>query len=249
MEDTAADVVAAVPADTDEREANRLEGLGYEQQLKREFGFWHAAAVGFADISPIVAMYGMFALALAAAGPTMFWGLFLVLGGMTLVALVFGEIASRWPLAGGVYQWTRQQVGTNWAWFGGWAYTWTMVMAMTTTAYAAATYVAAAAGWEASKTTIILLALAWIAFGTFANTVGQWVLKVFVMASICAEFIASIGLGLVLIIGYRVNPISVLWDSFGTHRVDVQLGQRSLAWRDRLHRLVVPRLRGLRGHR
>ena len=204
-------------ADTDEYEASRLEGLGYEQKLKREFGFWHAAAVGFADISPIVAMYGMFALALAAAGPTMFWGLFLVLGGMTLVALVFGEIASRWPLAGGVYQWTRQQVGTNWAWFGGWAYMWTMVMAMTTTAYAAATYVAAAAGWSPSKPVLILLALVWIAAGTFANTIGQWVLKVFVMASICAEFIASIGLGLVLIIGYRVNPISVLWNSYGTH--------------------------------
>jgi amino acid transporter len=111
-------------SDTDERETARLHGLGYETVLKREFGFWHAAAIGFADISPIVAMYGMFALALAAAGPPMFWGLFLVLAGQTLVALVFGEIASHWPLAGGVYQWTRQQVGADTAWFGGWAYMW-----------------------------------------------------------------------------------------------------------------------------
>lgn len=211
--------VASAPSlgvviDADEREVERLEGLGYEQQLKREFGFWHAAAVGFADISPIVAMYGMFSLALSAAGPTMFWGLFLVLAGMTLVAAVFGEISSRWPLAGGVYQWTRQQVGTDWAWFGGWAYWWTMVMAMTTCAYAAATYVVAAAGWSPSKPVLILLALAWIVFGTFANTVGQWVLKLFVTLSICAEFLASIVLGLVLIIGYRVNPLSVLTHSF-----------------------------------
>jgi amino acid transporter len=204
-------------ADTDEREEKRLEGLGYEQQLKREFGFWHAAAVGFADISPIVAMYGMFALALAAAGPTMFWGLFLVLAGQTLVALVFGEISSRWPLAGGVYQWTRQQVGTKAAWFGGWAYMWTMVIAMTTVAYAAASYATAAAGWSPSKPLLIFVTIGWLAFGTFANAVGQWVLKIFVMASIVAEFLASIVLGLVLIIGYRVNPISVLWDSFGTN--------------------------------
>ena len=216
MEDATTGVGTRRP-DTDEREAQRLEGLGYEQQLKREFGFWHAAAVGFADISPIVAMYGMFALALAAAGPTMFWGLFLVLAGQTLVALVFGEISSRWPLAGGVYQWTRQQVGTKVAWFGGWAYMWTMVIAMTTVAYAAASYAAAAAGWAPSKPTLIFLTIAWIAFGTFANTIGQWVLKIFVMASIVAEFLASIVLGFVLIIGYRVNPISVLWDSFGTH--------------------------------
>jgi len=194
-----------------------LKELGYEQTLKREFGFWHAAAVGFADISPIVAMYGMFSLALAAAGPTMFWGLFLVLGGMTMVALVFGEISSHWPLAGGVYQWTRQQVGTDWAWFGGWFYTWTMVMAMTTTAYAAATYVAAAIGWSPSKPVLIGLALCWIAFGTFANTIGQIVLKVFVTLSIGAEFIASLILGTVLLVGYHVNPISVLWNSYGTH--------------------------------
>jgi len=218
MNDEVANGAGAVALDSDEREASRLKGLGYEQELKREFGFWHAAALGFADISPIVAMYGMFALALSVAGPPMFWGLFVVLAGQTLVALVFGEISSRWPLAGGVYQWTRQQVGTKWAWFGGWAYMWTLVMAMATCAFAAASYVAAGIGWEsASKTQIILLAFGWLAFGTFANTVGQWVLKVFVTLSIAAEFIASIILGTVLIIGYNVNPISILWDSFGTN--------------------------------
>jgi amino acid transporter len=198
-------------------DTTHLRELGYEQTLKREFGFWHAAAIGFADISPIVAMYGMFALALAASGPTMFWGLFLVLGGMTMVALVFGEISSHWPLAGGVYQWTRQQVGTNWAWFGGWAYMWTMVLAMTTCSYAAASYVAAAIGWAPSRPVLIGLAMAWIAFGTFANTIGQIVLKVFVTLSIGAEFIASLILGTILLVAYRVNPLSVLTDSFGTH--------------------------------
>jgi amino acid transporter len=202
----------------DQEAERQLESLGYEQELKREFGFWHAAALGFADISPIVAMYGMFALALAAAGPTMFWGIFLVLGGQTLVALVFGEISSRWPLAGGVYQWTRQQVGTGAAWFGGWAYMWTLVMAMATCAFAAGSYIAAAIGWDsAQKWQIVLLALGLLVFGTLANTAGQWVLKIFVTLSICAEFLASIILGLVLIIGYRVNPISVLVDSFGTN--------------------------------
>lgn len=201
----------------DKEAEKQLESLGYEQELKREFGFWHAAALGFADISPIVAMYGMFALALAAAGPTMFWGIFLVLFGQTLVALVFGEISSRWPLAGGVYQWTRQQVGTGVAWFGGWAYMWTLVMAMSATSLAAATYVAAAIGIDDNRTAVILMALGWLAFGTFANTMGQWVLKVFVTLAIAAEFLASIVLGLVLIISYRVNPISVLFDGFGTN--------------------------------
>lgn len=208
---------AHVPmVDSERREQERLHSLGYEQELKREFSFWHAAALGFADISPIVAMYGMFGLALGAAGPTFFWGLFVVLAGQLLVALVFGEIASRWPLAGGVYQWTRQQVGKRAAWFAGWAYMWTLTMAMATVAYAAASFIAPVIGLEnPDKTTLVLMAFVFLAFGTFANTVGQWVLKVFVSASIAAEFIASLIVGAILLIGFRVNPISILFDSMG----------------------------------
>lgn len=200
-----------------DREQERLQSLGYHQELKREFSFWHAAALGFADISPIVAMYGMFGLALAAAGPMFFWGLFLVLGGQMLVALVFGEIASRWPLAGGVYQWTRQQVGTGPAWFAGWAYMWTLTIAMSTVAYAAASFIAPVVGIaEPDKTTLVLIAFVFLAFGTLANTVGQWVLKIFVSLSIAAEFIASIIVGGILLIGFQVNPVSVLTETFGT---------------------------------
>ncbi len=202
--------------DAGQREQQRLHALGYEQELKREFSFWHAAALGFADISPIVALYGMFGLALAAAGPTFFWGLFLVLGGQLLVALVFGEIASRWPLAGGVYQWTRQQVGTGPAWFAGWAYMWTLTIAMSTVAYAAASFIAPVIGInDPDKTTLVIMAFGFLLFGTLANTVGQWVLKVFVSLSIAAEFIASIIVGAILLIGFRENPISVLTDSMG----------------------------------
>ncbi len=202
-------------------EQERLERFGYTQELKREFNFWHAAALGFADISPIVALYGMFALALAAAGPAFFWGLFLVLGGQMLVALVFGEIASRWPLAGGVYQWTRQQVGTGPAWFAGWAYMWTLTIAMSTVAYAAASFLAPVLGIDdADKTLLVVMAFGFLAFGTVANTVGQWVLKVFVSLSIAAEFIASIIVGIVLLVGFQVNPISVLTQTSATGPVD-----------------------------
>ena len=51
-------------------DAARVAELGYEQELKREFGFFHAFAVSFADTSLIVAFYGVYALSLGAAGPT-----------------------------------------------------------------------------------------------------------------------------------------------------------------------------------
>jgi amino acid transporter len=62
----------------------------------------------------------------------------------------------------------------------------------------------------------MLMSVLWICAGTFANAAGRWVLKLVVGLSVAAEFIASIGLGLVLIFVYRVNPISVLWDTMGT---------------------------------
>ncbi len=199
--------------DADEQ---KLEGLGYQQEMKREFTFWSAISVGFALISPIVSMYGAFALALAAAGPAMIWGILLVFVGQMLVALTMAEIAGRFPIAGGVYQWTRKLTGPKSAWFGGWVYMWTMVITMTATSYAAATFVAMAIGVEPSKWNLMFMAVLWILLGTFANAAGRWVLKIAVALSVVAEIIASIGLGLVLIFCYRINPISILWDTMGT---------------------------------
>ncbi|HEY9267746.1 MAG TPA: amino acid permease, partial [Mycobacterium sp.] len=68
--------------------------------LRREFSLWSAFAFAFAFISPIVALYGIFGLALSAAGPSFWWGFLLVFAGQFLVALIFATLVSRWPLEG-----------------------------------------------------------------------------------------------------------------------------------------------------
>ena len=42
--------------------------------------------------------------------------------GMLLVALVFGELASHYPVAGALYQYTKFSVGPAYGWFVGWFY-------------------------------------------------------------------------------------------------------------------------------
>jgi amino acid transporter len=201
----------------DQGSAQELDAAAPERTLKREFSFVQGASVGFADISPIVALYGVFALALAAAGPPMFWGVLVVFGAQLLVALVFGEIASRWPIAGGVYQWTRQQLGVRIAWFAGWAYIWTNVIALSAIAYGGASFLAATIAFSnPSTTSLIAIAVGLLCFTTLANMVSQKFLKVFVILSVTAEFVASIVVGAILLIGYRVNSFSTLFDSFGT---------------------------------
>ena len=79
--------------------------------LKREFTLWSAFAFAFAFISPIVALYGIFGLAYSTAGPGFWWNFLLVFGGQLLVAMIFAELVSKWPVEGSIYQWTRRLSG------------------------------------------------------------------------------------------------------------------------------------------
>ncbi len=188
-----------------------------EHRLSKGFTFRSAFALAFADISPIVALYAIFTLALFSAGPAFFWAFPVVLIGQLLVAAVFGELASRWPYAGSVYQWARHVQGTRWGWFAAWAYMWGLTIALSALSYGAAGFlleifgVSSPSGWLTTSVALLIIAI-----GTLTNMVGRRVLKVMVVASITAEVLGSVGLGTVLLLFYRVNPIGTLFDGFGT---------------------------------
>lgn len=181
--------------------------------LKRDFNLFSSFAFGFAFISPIVALYGIFGVALSVAGPSFWWGFLIVFGGQLLVALVFAMLVSRWPIEGSIYQWSARLGGKILGWFAGWAYMWTLLIAMSTVAIAAAGFIANVVGIE-SPTGVDK---AWIAFvvlllGTAVNLAGRMVLKVFMIASIVAEIVGSLGLGIWLLLFHQNNSISVLFD-------------------------------------
>jgi amino acid transporter len=181
--------------------------------LNRGFGFRAALSLAFADISPIVALYAIFALGLFAAGPRFFWAFPIVLCGQLLVALVFGELASRFPYAGSVYQWARHAKGTTWGWTAAWAYIWGLTLTLSTMAYAAAGFLLEVIGVESpSRWLLAAVSIGVICFTTAANMIGRQVLKVMIVASIICEIVGSVGLGTVLLLFHRVNPISTLFD-------------------------------------
>ncbi len=181
--------------------------------LKREFSLWSAFAFAFAFISPIVALYGIFGLALTTAGPSFWWNFFIVFGGQLLVAMVFAELVSRWPIEGSIYQWARRLVGDGYGWLAGWTYIWTLVIAMATVALGAAGFIANIVGIDApTDGQRVAIAFAILALGTVANLVGRTVLKVLMTASIIAEIIGSVGLGGWLLLFHREQSLSVLFD-------------------------------------
>ena len=94
------------------RDTAQLAELGYQQQLTRAVGLWQNFTVGFTYLSPIAGVYPLFAYGLATAGASFFWTIPLVLVGQFFVMMSFSEIASEFPLAGGIYQWAKRLVGS-----------------------------------------------------------------------------------------------------------------------------------------
>src|SRR5665213_1510253 len=101
---------------------NDLASFGYRQELKRSIGSFSSFAAGFSYISILTGLFQMFYLGYGVAGPAFFWTWPFVLSGQLLVALCFAELASRFPLSGGVYQWAKFTGNPFLGWMTGWIY-------------------------------------------------------------------------------------------------------------------------------
>jgi len=99
-----------------------LAKFGYRQELKRSIGSFSSFAAGFSYISILTGLFQMFHLGYGIAGPGFFWTWPMVLTGQLLVALCFAELASRFPLSGGVYQWAKFTGNPFYGWMTGWIY-------------------------------------------------------------------------------------------------------------------------------
>lgn len=111
-----------------------LAVFGYAQQLRRRLGPYASFAAGFSFVSILTTVFQLFAFGFSFGGAAFFWTWPLVFGGQMLVALCFAELASRYPLSGCIYQWSRRLSNATIGWFAGW----TMLIAQIVTVSAAA---------------------------------------------------------------------------------------------------------------
>jgi amino acid transporter len=188
-----------------------------ERRPVRDFKFRSAFALSFCDLSPIVGIYTVFAISLAAAGPAFLWAFPIVLAGQLFVCGVFGNLVSKWPLQGSVYAWSRELIGPRYGWFTGWAYMWGLTLTLAVLPITAAPYILAAAGVNApTQITVELVAIGVLLLGSAVNLFGRWLLKALIYIALAAELIASAGIGITLILFYRVNPWSIIFNTGGT---------------------------------
>lgn len=115
--------MTAVQSRPDQRARTDSEDLatfGYAQQLHRRLGPYSSFAAGFSFVSILTTVTEFFGFGFGFGGPAFFWTWPLVFAGQFLVALCFAEMASHYPLAGCIYQWSRRLGGDLAGWFAGW---------------------------------------------------------------------------------------------------------------------------------
>ena len=196
-------------------DAEQLAALGYSTTFRREMTLWENFSLGFTYLSPVVGIYSLFALALAASGPPMIWWLLIVGVGQLLVALVFSEVVSQFPIAGGVYPWGRRLWGQKWAWMIGWVYGWALLATIASVAYGAGPFVAGFFAFESSQNATIITALAIILGVTLVNLQGMHVLGRVAMFGFIAEIAGALVVGGYLILFNREQNWGVIFDTYG----------------------------------
>ena len=204
------------PVEHDE-DAAHLASLGYsyDTTFKREMSFWGNVSLGFTYLSPIAGVYSMFAISLGTAGPPMAWALVIALVGQFFVALIFGEVVSNYPVAGGVYPWSRRLWGRKWAWMNGWICVVALVGTIAAVAYGAAPFVASIFGGVVDAGGTVLIALGTLLVATVLNFMGTRVLSMAATIGLIAELVGSVVIGGYLLIFGRVHDFSVVFDNQG----------------------------------
>ncbi len=117
MATTEAPAGATTAADSSE-----LAGFGYKQELDRSLGSFSSFAAGFSYISILTGVTALYGFGYLNAGPGVWWTWPVVVFGQILVALCFMEMAGQYPIAGSVYQWSKQISRGYTAWLTGWIY-------------------------------------------------------------------------------------------------------------------------------
>jgi amino acid transporter len=200
---------APVGADDDAR----LASLGYKPQLNRVLGLFANFSVAFTYLSPMVGIYSLFILGVGTGGPAYLWLTILPVIGMLFVALVFGELASHYPVAGALYQYSKFSVGPGYGWFVGWFYGIALLVTVASVDTGVVSYVAALThnwfGWNLDPTshgTILIVTLILLAIQTTLNITGAKVMGRVAQFGVYVEILGTFGIALILLIhGFHHN--------------------------------------------
>ncbi|OGO55596.1 MAG: hypothetical protein A2Z32_04300 [Chloroflexi bacterium RBG_16_69_14] len=206
------------------RDDAHLRSLGIKPELKRSLGFVANFALAFSFISVSTGSFGNFGYGLGLGGPMMFWTWFVVIAGQLLVALVFAELASHYPVAGSIYQWSKRLSHRTLGWFTGWFYFWAQVLTVTAVAVIVAFVVDGIVATEGfldstspipGLTMFTFIALTTLVITTAINAFGVRLVAVLNNIGVATEILGMVVFALVLLIFANNQPIDVVTKTYG----------------------------------
>ncbi len=226
---TAAGAAAAVgwetPLAMNDAARDRLAALGYRQELARVLSLFDNFSVAFSYLSPVVGIYSLYTLGLGTGGPRYLWTMPVVVGCMLLVALVFGELASDYPLSGALYQYGKLTVGPRFGWFIGWVYGWALLATVASVDAGAVGYVTALSNTVLGThldpnhhLTIFVIAGGIIVLSAFLNVIGAAIMGRVARWGVYVETIGTFGVFAALALHGFHQPWSFLFTTQGVER-------------------------------
>lgn len=202
-----------------------LNEFGYTNKLKRSLGSFHTFAAGISYISVLTGTFQLSYFGIGFGGPAYVWSWPIVFLGQLLVALSFAELASRYPIAGSVYNWAKKLGGPHVGWLAGWMMLLASIVSISATALAYqntlpqiwAGFQVIGDGADATDSAVnaVLLALVLILFTTMVNAYGVKLMAQINSTGVFIELAAAVLLIIALAL-VVVNPPTIVLDTNGT---------------------------------
>lgn len=201
-----------------------MEHFGYRESLDRGIGMFGSFAAGVSYISILTGTFQLFYFGFGTAGPAYLWSWPMVLLGQLAVALCFMELAARYPVAGSVYNWSKQTGGALLAWSAGWLMLTASVVSLSATVLALQLnlprlwhgfqVVGDGSGTYDFAENAVILGTALIIFTTVVNALGVRLMARINSAGVFIELIAACLIAVLLAAHVRRGP-GVLFASNG----------------------------------
>jgi urea carboxylase system permease len=208
------------PGEQVARDDAHLRSLGIKPELKRTLGFLANFAVAFSYISVATGTFTNQAVAFGVGGPAIFWAWPLVILGQTFVALNFAELASHFPVAGSIYQWSKRLSHKTLGWFTGWIYFWAGVVTVAAVAATVPLVLSTIMGFTLSDPSPVpgldlhaFIAIVALVTTTVINAIGVRLLATINNIGVGAEILGMLVFALLLLFFANHQSPAILLDT------------------------------------
>jgi urea carboxylase system permease len=214
------DIHDETPAEASRDEAD-LAAFGYKQELRRSLGVFSSFAVAFSYISPSTGIFTLFALGLTTIGGVFIWSWPLVAVGQLCIAFGFAELASHYPVAGSVFQWTKYLSGKTYSWFAGWIYLFAGILTVTAVCVTLPLALIPAfnnMGWDManSLTNQRIIAVITLVLITVLNIFGVKLVAIINNTGVLFEILGMVVFAFVLALFHHHQSAGVIFHTGGT---------------------------------